>query len=303
MQSDLARPDDVRLDRSEMAAARFLLRYQDPTRGNYAIALRKWFEFAVNFGVEPLDADRAHIELWMRNMEQQGLMASTIAGRIGAICGFYKLAKIDRAIVDDPTEHLRRPSVPNVSRRQGLTRGEALRVLDTAQESSPLDHALLCTLLYTGGRIGEVCALDVESLGMMQGQRTVLMVREKGNRSAPVPLPPRAVWALDLYLGTRSSGPLFLHQHGQQRGERIDRKAAARIIARVVKKAGIDKHITPHSFRHTHITLALNAGVNTRDIVNSMGYADARQVARYDRDKDNVARHSSHWVSALVEGS
>jgi integrase/recombinase XerD len=173
-------------------------------------------------------------------------------------------------------------------------------MLDTAQQASFLDHALVCVLLYTGARIGEVCLLDVESLGSDRGQRTIMMVREKGNRSAPVPLPPRAVWALDGYLGTRSSGPLF---RMPRKPERLDSKGALRIVKRLTKVAGISKNITNHSFRHTHVTLALNAGVSTRDIVNSMGYADARQIARYDRDKDSLARHSSHWVSALVEGS
>lgn len=298
--TDLARPEDVRLDADEMAATRFLIRYKEPTRSGYAMCLRQWFQFCADNGVRPLDVERAYIELWMRSMEQKGLMASTINGKLNAVCGFYRLAKIDRLIVDDPTEHLRRPSVPNVSRRQGLTRSEALRCLDVAKDSTPLDHALLCVLLYTGGRIGEVVALDVESLGMDQGQRTVMMMREKGNRSAPVPLPARATWAVDLYLGRRSTGPLFLMPRIEQR---MTTTSARRVVSRIVKRAGIEKRITPHSFRHTHITLALNAGVNTRDIVNSMGYADARQVARYDREKDAIARHSSHWVSAAVEGA
>jgi integrase/recombinase XerD len=300
MPFDLALPADVRLNADEMAASKFLVGFKEPTQSNYRLALKQWFQFCADQNVRPLEAERLYLELWMRSMEKKGLMASTIAGKLNPVVGFYKMAKIDHAIVDDPSEYLRRPSVPQVSRRQGLGRGEALRVMDAAQEAAPLDHALICTLLYTGGRIGEVCALDVESLGMEQGQRTLMMLREKGNRSAPVPLPPRAAWALDLYLGTRSSGPLFLMP---RKPLRLTSASARLIIKRVVKAAGIEKNITPHSFRHTHITLALNAGVNTRDIVNSMGYADARQVARYDRDKDSMARHSAHWVSALVEGS
>lgn len=300
MSTDLARPGDVTLDRDQLAAQRFLVRYQEPTRASYTLSLRQWFQYCADHGVAPLDAERAHIELWMRTLEQKGLMASTINGKLNPVCGFYKLAKIDRAIVDDPTEHLRRPKVPNVSRRQGMTPAESLRVLDTAKDSSPLDHAFCCVLLYTGGRVGEVVALDVESLGWEKGERTVMMMREKGNRSAPVPLPARASWALDLYIGSRSGGPLFLQP---RKPERMTTNSARLIVKRITKLAEVTKKITPHSFRHTHITLGLNAGVSTRDLVNSLGYADARQIARYDRDKDNMARHSSKWVSALVEGS
>jgi site-specific recombinase XerD len=301
MNTEIARPEDVTIQRAEIAAQRFLVRYKEPTLSGYRLSLRQWFQFCeADLGMTPLEVDRAHIELWIRAMEKRGLMASTINGKLNAVVGFYKLAKIDRIIVDDPTVHLRRPSVPNVSRRQGLTRAESLHMLDVAKDSSPLDHALLCVLLYTGGRIGEVCALDVESRGMLQGQPTILMIREKGNRSAPVPLPPRATWALDFYLGSRTSGPLF---YKPRKEERLDPNSARCIVRRITKRAGIQKTITPHSFRHTHITLALNAGVNTRDVVNSMGYADARQIARYDRDRDSVVRHSAHWVSAAVEGA
>lgn len=298
--NEVARPDDVRLERAELAATRFLIRYKEPTRSGYAMSLKQWFQFCEDHGVSPLAVERAHIELWMRALEDKGNMASTINGKINAVVGFYKLAKIDRCIVDNPTDHLRRPKVPNGSRRQGLTRSEALAMLDAGQAAGFLEHALLCVLLYTGCRIGEGCLLNVESIGMEKGQRTIMMMREKGNRSAPVPLPPRAGWALDAYLGTRSQGPLFLKPRKE---ERLDQKAALRIVKRVTKAAGIKKNITNHSFRHTHITLALNAGVNTRDLVNSLGYADARQIARYDRDKDSLVRHSAHWVSAFVEGS
>jgi hypothetical protein len=55
--------------------------------------------------------------------------------------------------------------------------------------------------------------------------------------------------------------------------------------------------------RHTHITLALNSGVTVRDLTNSMGYADSRQIGYYDRDKDALSRNATHMVSAFVEGA
>lgn len=104
--------------------------------------------------------------------------------------------------------------------------------------------------------------------------------------------------SLDRLLGTRTSGPIF---RKRPVGERMDRKAANRIVHRIVKAAGIEKRITPHSLRHTHITMALNAGVSVRNIVNSMGYTDARQVSYYDRDKDSLARNDAHWVASYIE--
>ena len=300
MNTDLARPEDLRLDVDEMAASKFLIRYKEPTVSGYRLSLRQWFQFCASHNVRPLEAERAYIEVWMREMEAKGLMASTINGKLNAVCGFYRLAKIDRLIVDDPTEHLRRPSVPQESRRQGLTRAEALRCLDAAQEAGPLEHALWCVMVLLGPRVGEVCRLDCESLGREGGYLTIYMSREKGNRSAAVPLVPRCSWAIDMYLGTRKTGPLFLKPRKE---ERIDPISCNRIVKRVTKLAGIDKNITNHSLRHTFVTAALNAGASVRDLTNAMGYADARQITRYDRDKANLARHSTHLVSAFIEGS
>lgn len=182
----------------------------------------------------------------------------------------------------------------------GLTRSEALRCLDVARQSDPQDHALWALLVLNGLRIGEALALNVEDLGRTGGYRTIKVKREKGNRDAEIPMSPRTSWAFDTHLGTRQTGPLFRMRPD---GKRMDRKAANRIVKRVVKAAGIDKRITPHSLRHTHITMGLNAGVSVRDMTNSMGYADARQVSYYDRDKDSLPRNATHLVSAFIEGA
>lgn len=296
--TDLARPQDLRLDADEMAASRYLVRYKEPTRSGYKQSLKQWFQFCADHNVRPLEVDRAYIEVWVREMESKGLMASTINGKLNAVVGFYRLAKVDRAIVDDPTEHLRRPSVPKESRRQGLTRAEGFNFLEAAAKAGPLENALCSVMLLLGPRIGEVCRLNCEDIGREKGQHTLYMDRAKGNLSAAVPLPPRAVWALELYLGTRNTGPLYLKPRIE---ERLDPIAANRIVKRVAKMAGITKTITNHSLRHSFITAALNAGANLRDLQNSMGYSDMRQLSRYDREKDSLARHSTHLVGPYFE--
>jgi site-specific recombinase XerD len=97
----------------------------------------------------------------------------------------------------------------------------------------------------------------------------------------------------------RVSGPLFM-----LRGELpMDRRGADRIVKRLAKKAGITKRVSPHSLRHTFITLALDAGVSVRDVQNSVGHADARMVSYYDRNKDSLTRNATHSVAAWVESS
>ena len=299
----LARPQDVMgASQDDIAMMAFLVRYKEPTRSGYALALKHWFRWCRDKGIGPLTATRPYLEVWCREMdEHQGLKASTINGKLNAVSGFYKFAKIDGYIVDNPCDHLNRPKVPNQSTTQGLTRSELLHCLDTASKIDPQDYALWCFLGLNGVRISEACGLDVDVLDWSNGYRTVKVTRAKtAGRIDGLPLCPRTSRAFDLHLGTRSTGPVFMKPRKE---ERLDQKSANRIVHRIAREAGIDKRVTPHSLRHTFTTLALNAGVPLRDIANSRGDTDLRQISYYDRDKGNLSRNATHMVAAFVDGS
>ncbi len=83
----------------------------------------------------------------------------------------------------------------------------------------------------------------------------------------------------------------------------MDRSCAARMVRRICKRAGIDKHITPHSLRHSFITAALDAGVPLRDVQIATRHADPRTTTRYDRARENLDRHASYIVAAFVAGA
>lgn len=65
----IARPADVHLDRDELVASGFLVTYGLPTRTGYTSALKAWFQWCGAYGIRPLEAQRAHIELWIRELE------------------------------------------------------------------------------------------------------------------------------------------------------------------------------------------------------------------------------------------
>ena len=76
-----------------------------------------------------------------------------------------------------------------------------------------------------------------------------------------IALTPRTARAIDLAVGERTEVPLFLDAAGQ----RLDRHGGARIVRRVTRRAGIAKHVSPHTLRHA-VTAALDAGVPLRDV-------------------------------------
>ena len=69
---------------------------------------------------------------------------------------------------------------------------------------------------------------------------------------------------------------------------------------RLAKRAGITKHISPHSLRHSFITAALDAGVPLRDVQIAARHADPRTTTRYDWARDNLDRHASDIVTASI---
>lgn len=302
MTSTLATPASIAgPNPDEILAVGFLARYREPTRSNYGMSIRQWYEWCYSHNLRPSEVTRAHIELWARELEEQkGLKVATVAGKLNAVCGLYRFAQRDGYMENNPAQWVKRPTVPRVSTTQGLTRQELFRVVEVAKQSSIQDEAIITILGYNGLRVGELISLNVEDIGRKDGYRTIRFTREKKNgQVAVLPLAPPASWAVDRLIYGRTSGPLFM-----VRGEvRMDRRGVDRVVKRLVKQAGITKRITPHSMRHTFITLALNAGVAIRDIQNSVGHADPRMISFYDRERDNLARNPTHVVSAFVEGS
>jgi integrase/recombinase XerD len=146
--------------------------------------------------------------------------------------------------------------------------------------------------------VSEACGINIEHLGAERGHRTVTVLG-KGSKLAVIPLPPRVARAIDQAAGERSSGPLLLSNTGR----RLDRSAAARIVRRLAKRAGIGKRISPHSLRHSYIAAALDAGVPLRDVQIAARHADPRTTTRYDRARNNLDRHASYIVTAFIAGA
>jgi site-specific recombinase XerD len=114
-----------------------------------------------------------------------------------------------------------------------------------------------------------------------------------------IPLAPRTARAIDLAVGERVDGPIFLARDGQ----RLDRHGAARVVRRVTRRAGIAKHVGPHTLRHAFITAALDGGVPLRDVQEAASHADPRTTMRYDRARTSLDRHATYIVATYVAGA
>lgn len=290
---------DPRRQLAHRAIAGYRAGYSGATLDAYRLDLRQWVTWLDGNGVEILSVQRAHIELYARWSEERGLARSTISRRLSTICGFYRYCSQEAAIDRDPAAYVRRPKIDYESHTLGLDRNELGAFLVQAGLCGGRDHALMCLLALNGLRISEALGADIENLDYQRGHRT-LFVHRKGHKTATIPLAPRTATSLDLYIGERTSGPLFLNADGTRR---LDRHAAARIVRRLAKAAGIDKRISPHSLRHSFITAALDAGVPLRDVQEAASHADPRTTMRYDRGRGSLDRHATYIVATFVAGA
>jgi integrase/recombinase XerD len=188
-----------------------------------------------------------------------------------------------------------RPRLDYESHATGLDRNELGALLVAAGLGPPGEHALISLLALNGLRVSSA---DIEALGLERGHRTLVIIR-KGGKVVTIPLAPRTARAIDLAIGGRCEGPVFLAADGR----RLDRHGAGRIVRRVTRRAGIAKNVGPHTLRHAFITAALDAGVPLRDVQEAASHADPRTTMRYDRARASLDRHATYIVAAYVAGA
>jgi integrase/recombinase XerD len=212
--------------------------------------------------------------------EQATERAATGGGRGGRVAR-RRPGSVDGLLDHSPAAHVRRPRLDYESHAVGLDRNELGALLVAAGLGPPAEHALLALLALL---VSEAAGADIEALSIERGHRTLVITR-KGGRVVTSPLAPRTARALDLAIGERTEGPIFLAPDGR----RVDRHGAGRIVRRIARRAGITKPVGPHTLRHAFITAALDAGVPLRDVQEAASHADPRTTMRYDRARTSLA--------------
>ena len=281
-----------------LALAGFLAGYAGLTREAYELDLRQYASWCQQHQLRMFQARRADIECFARDLEARGRARATISRRLCTVAGFYRYAVDEELLAHSPAAHVRRPRLDYESPSTGLDRNELGALLVAAGLGPPTEHALISLLALNGLRVSEATGADIEALGIERGHRTLVITR-KGGKVAIIPLAPRTARAIDLAIGERSEGPIFLAADGR----RLDRHGAGRVVRRVARRAGIAKPIGPHTLRHAFITAALDAGVALRDVQDAASHADPRTTMRHDRARTSLGRHATYIVAAYVAGA
>jgi site-specific recombinase XerD len=238
-------------DAERLALDGYLAGYRGLTREAYTLDLRQFTGWCRPRSLPLFSVRRADIETFARDLEACGRARATVTRRLSTIAGFYKYAVEEELLDHSPAAHVRRPGVDYESDATALDRNEVGALLVAAGLGPAAEHALISLLALNGLRVSEATGADIEHMGLERGHRTLVITR-KGGKVVTIPLAPRTARAIDLAIGERASGPLFITADGK----RLDRHGAARTVHRVTRRARITKQVSPHTLRHAFITAA-----------------------------------------------
>lgn len=265
---------------------RFERGLSERTRDAYRSDCRQLVAFALDeeglAGPEELDV--GVLRRFVASLTERGLAASTVSRKLSALRSYVGFLVAEGHLDSDPTERLEAPargrSLPDV-----LTPAEVERVLAAV----PLEHelafrdlAMLETLYGAGLRISELIELTVRNL---LWDEEMIQVIGKGAKERLVPLGARARDALARYLRElrprldrgEGSGVVFLNQHGRP----LTRMGAWTIVRRHVERAGLEREVTPHTFRHSFATHLLEGGADLAAVQEMLGHADISTTQIY----------------------
>jgi site-specific recombinase XerD len=295
--SDLPEPFT---DRLRLAVAACLARFKGSCRAHTESDLRCYLSWCAERGLDPLAAQRPHLELCIRWMQEiRRFKPSAVSRRFSVTAGFCRACVIEGLMQHSPAEHVRRPAVPAESPTLGFTHLQFEALLTAARESpNPSDFALVAMLGLLGLWIFEATGANIADLGEEHGHRVLRGVRQ-GQQGGPVPLPPAVGRAIDRAAGLRDGGPILLNR----RGTRMDRHAATWRLRHLAGTAGLRAKVHPHMLRHTSPRCSMLASTCGMSRSPPVTLTRARLCATPERARTNLGRHPDYILAAYMSSA
>ena len=268
------------------------------TTRNYELYLSRVLEFQNEFDPEndlkPEDITEEWLRkyrLWLnRYTTERGknLTVMTQNYHLIALRGFLKyLAKrkiksLDPVLVELPRTHRAQVTFLYVDEINRI-----VEQIPPDTEDGLRDKAIFELLFSTGLRVSELVGLNRQDVNL---SRREFMVRGKGQKDRPVFISQQAADAVQDYLDERKDSlpALFLNNSRNQpavgtKGDyrRLTPRSIERIINKYVRMAGITKHVTPHTLRHSFATDLLTNGADLRSVQSLLGHSNISTTQIY----------------------
>jgi integrase/recombinase XerD len=214
-----------------------------------------------------------------------GIKARSIARGLSCLRGLYRYLLREHLIQLDPTLRIENPRIGRPL-PDTLTEGDIERLLAAPDTSTVLglrDRTMLEVLYATGLRVTELVSLRVTEINLRQG---VVRITGKGSKERLVPLGEEAISWVQRYLDSGREALLKKNLHEDivfpsSRGQAMTRQTFWHRIKAHAYKAGIKRHLSPHTLRHAFATHLLNHGADLRVVQLLLGHSDLSTTQIY----------------------
>lgn len=264
---------------------------------NYQLYLERFIDFASDITVDKITSELIRkYRIWLnryKNDNDEELSLITQSYHLIALRGF--LTYLSRRDIKSLSAD--KIILPKTVRKQVtfLQYDEVMRMIEQiplTDETGLRDRAIIELLFSSGLRISELVNLDRDHINL---NRREFMVRGKGQKDRPVFVSKNAAEHVRAYLEMRhdSLAPLFLsysrrHSNVDTSGDfrRLGARSIQRMVARYARLAGITKHVSPHTMRHSFATDLLMNGADLRSVQSMLGHSNISTTQVYTHVTD-----------------
>lgn len=243
----------------------------------YLADLDKLLAYLTLEAIDVRDVTLDDLHNFAAGLKDIGIHPRSQARILSGIRSFYRFLVIDGYMENDPTMLLESPKLgvhlPDVLTVDEIDR--ILSVIDMSKAEGQRNRAMIETLYSCGLRVSELCSLRLSDLYLNEG---FMRVEGKGSKQRLVPVSPRAIDELSSYFEQRSEMSNIKPGHEDyvflsfRRGTKLSRIMVFHFIKELVELAGIQKTVSPHTFRHSFATHLLEGGANLRAIQVMLGH-------------------------------
>lgn len=266
------------------------------TAENYEFYLNRFVEFAGDITPAQITQELLRkYRLWLNRYKSENgedLAMITQSYHLIALRGFLKY--FSRR--DIPSLSADKIELPKVHRKQVtfLHYDEVIRLLEqvnTGEESGIRDRAILELLFSSGLRVSELVNLNRDHINT---KRREFMVRGKGQKDRPVFISQGASDWVEQYIDARQDSlvPLFISYSKNVEPDtsgdfrRLSARSIQRMISKYARLAGITKHVSPHTMRHSFATDLLMNGADIRSVQSMLGHSNISTTQIYTHVTD-----------------
>lgn len=261
---------------------------------SYEFDVIKFFTFLDEAGVRPEDAKYDDILNFVKALNEVGIHPRSQSRILSGIRGLYKYMMLEGIIKRDPCELLETPAVgrdiPEVLSLEEIDR--MIAAIDRSKREAERDNAIIEVLYGCGLRVSELTGLKFSDI---YWDEEFIKVVGKGDKQRLAPISPIALRRLREYLPFRSSVDIKRGEEDYlfvtKRGKHMSRITVFHIIKELAEKAGINKVISPHTFRHSFATHLLERGANLRAIQCMLGHESISTTEIYMHIDTSVLKY------------